>query len=178
MQKDAGSAATGLLERQCHFTTSRLAKEKSGKDSGGKAKESARAVLLKDQLTKLEEKHKAEMGILEDTQAFVKARGKLEMEYASNLQKLAQTYHNKRKWPVKMHKGSTCIRTLGDSDGVLYPPFPEGADGALPTPCSHSLLPPPLPLPLPLSLSLPSRLYAGTGQSLGCASMPLTCNPY
>lgn len=116
MQKDAGSAATGLLERQCHFTTSRLAKEKSGKDSGGKAKESARAVLLKDQLTKLEEKHKAEMGILEDTQAFVKARGKLEMEYASNLQKLAQSYHNKRKWRVKMHKGSTYIRTLGDSD--------------------------------------------------------------
>lgn len=98
MQKGAGTAAAGLLHRQCEFTTARLAKEKSSKD-GAKTKESARAALLKDQLQKLEEKSKIEMGILEDTQAFVKARSKLEMEYASNLQKLAQQYHNKRKWP-------------------------------------------------------------------------------
>jgi hypothetical protein len=40
------------------------------------------------------------MSIMEDTQAYVRDRAKLEMEHAANLQRLAQHYHNKRKWPT------------------------------------------------------------------------------
>jgi hypothetical protein len=52
-----------------------------------------------DQIRLLEEKMKADLGILEDMQEFARARAKLEAEHALSLQRLAQQFHSKRKWP-------------------------------------------------------------------------------
>jgi hypothetical protein len=93
------STSPGLTTKQCEFTVARLARNNTEKHSKVSSA-SPRAAVLAGQIRSLEEKHKADLAILEDVQAFVKARGALEMEYASNLQKLAQQFHNKRKWPA------------------------------------------------------------------------------
>mmetsp|Transcript_742 Transcript_742/g.2424 ORF Transcript_742/g.2424 Transcript_742/m.2424 type:complete len:931 (-) Transcript_742:4392-7184(-) len=66
---------------------------------GVRAKQTPRSPVFAEQLRLLEEKTKADLSVLEDMQEFTRARAKLEMEHAHAVQRLAQQYHAKRKWP-------------------------------------------------------------------------------
>eukprot|EP00039_Didymoeca_costata_P010234 m.137227 g.137227 ORF g.137227 m.137227 type:complete len:793 (+) comp14748_c0_seq2:111-2489(+) len=91
-KKNPANVTNTRLEFVMEQLQKTVAPAKSKKDSG-------RPTQLQEQLRKLEEKYKIEMSIMEDAQEFVRARAKLELEHAANLQRLAQQFHTKRKWP-------------------------------------------------------------------------------
>lgn len=78
---------------RAEFTLQRLQKP-----SLSKFKTSARTATLSDQLRKVEEQYKAELGLMDDIQEFLRARARLSVEYSSGLQKLTQQFYSKRKW--------------------------------------------------------------------------------
>ena len=51
-------------------------------------------------MRRIEEKYKFDLVVLEEMQEFGKARAKLELDYAAGIQRLSQSFHNKRKWPA------------------------------------------------------------------------------
>ena len=70
-----------------------------GRGTSVRPKSTPRAGRFAEQLKQLEEQHRFELVLAEDVQEFVRARAKLEMEYAQSLQKLANQQYAKRKWP-------------------------------------------------------------------------------
>jgi hypothetical protein len=72
------------------------------------SKSSPRSAVFQEQLKKMEEKHKQDLLVLDEMQDFFKSRARLETEFATGLQKLAQHFLAKRKWPP-----FSCVAWLG-----------------------------------------------------------------
>eukprot|EP00040_Diaphanoeca_grandis_P016599 m.85883 g.85883 ORF g.85883 m.85883 type:complete len:940 (+) comp25907_c1_seq1:205-3024(+) len=73
---------------------------KKGSLLTAKQRQTPRSNVFQEQLKIVEEKQKNDIGVMDDIQEFMRARSKLEIEHAQNLQKLSQQFHSKRKWPA------------------------------------------------------------------------------